>query len=527
VGTGFHWADALIVVAYLATLAGIGVYFSKRQSNLEDFFLARRGMRWLPVGLSLMAALNSGIDYLTQPSAIIKFGLVLIVTNGSWIFVYPYVSRVTLPFYRRLKVYSAYEYLERRFDVRVRTLGAIIFILWRVGWMATALYVPCLAVSAVAGDRLLLPMIIVLGCVVTLYTALGGIKAVVWTDVIQFCIMFTGLAATVWIAVGNVPGGLSAIWDTVQAAGKTSFTATIPGMAQADFLERVHLFFKEDVTLIGLIVAALVGRMALYTSDQVMIQRLATTRSVRDSRQAFIINAVADVVWMLVLAFVGLALLAYTKHHPQPEGFSTHHLLPYFMSKAFPVGATGLVIAAIFAASLSSIDSAINSCTTAVIVDFYNRLILRRRDLGQVLNADEQRAQLRVSRVATVFFGMLAMVLAANVSRLGMLLEIGNKVIQSFTGPIFGIFILGMFSRRARGTGVVIGGAVGTLAACYVAFLTDLSFLWPSAFGLAATLGVGYGLSFFGSSKACQDVRRLTWAVVVSTQGESQSEDRQ
>jgi len=526
VGTGFHWIDAVIVVVYLATLAGIGVHFSKRQSGLDDFFLARRGMSWLPVGLSLMAALNSGIDYLTQPSAIIKFGLILTITSGSWILVYPYVSRVTLPFYQRLNVYSAYEYLERRFDVRVRTLGAIIFILWRVGWMATALYVPCLAVSAVAGDWLLLPMIIVLGCVVTLYTALGGIKAVVWTDVIQFCIMFTGLAATVWIAVAHVPGGLSTIWHTAQTSGKTSFSSTIPGMAQANLLQKVHLFFKEDITLTGLIVAAMVGRLALYTSDQVMIQRLATTRSVRDSRQAFLVNAVTDTIWMLVLAFVGLTLLAYTQYHPLPDGFPTDKILPYFMSKVFPIGATGLVIAAIFAASLSSIDSAINSCTTSVVVDFYNRLVLGRHDLRQTLRAEEQRAQLRVSRVATVIFGIVAMILAANVSRLGMLLEIGNKVIQSFTGPIFGIFILGMFTSRTSGTGVLVGGAAGTLVACYVAFLTDLSFLWPAAFGLAATLGIGYGLSFFGSSGIRQNTQPLTWRVVLAGRGEPPSEDK-
>jgi SSS family transporter len=515
VGGGFHWIDAVIIVAYLVSLTGVGVYFSRRQSNLEDFFLARRGMAWLPVGLSLMAALNSGIDYLTQPSAVIRYGLILIITSGSWILLYPYVSRVTLPFYRRLKVYSAYEYLERRFDVRVRSLGAAIFILWRVGWMATALYVPCLAVSAVTSDKWLIPMIIILGCVVTLYTALGGIKAVVWTDVIQFCIMFSGLAATVWIVVANVPGGAAGIWETAQAGGKTSFAVTIPGMAEAGFWGKVHLFFKEDVTLAGLIVAVMVGRMAMYTTDQVMIQRFATTRSVRDSRQAFFINAVADAVWMIVLAFIGLALYGYIQHHPLPEGFHRDKILPFFMSQAFPIGATGLVIAAIFAASLSSIDSAINSCTTAVVVDFYNRLVLGRRAIGQDLSADQQRAQLRVSRAATVCFGILAMVLASNVSRLGTLLEIGNRVIQSFTGPIFGIFLLGMFTRRARSAAVLAGGLTGVLLSCYVAFFSDLSFLWPSAFGLAATLGIGYGLSLWASQEIRQDAQRLTWRAVL------------
>ena len=120
--------------------------------------------------------------------------------------------------YRRLNVYTAYEFLEARFDVRVRTLAAAIFIVWRLGWMATAIYVPCLAINAAAGGRIDLPaMILVLGVLVTAYTMLGGIQAVIWNDVIQFCIMFTGLAATVWIALANVPGGVSAIWT---AAGQ-------------------------------------------------------------------------------------------------------------------------------------------------------------------------------------------------------------------------------------------------------------------------------------------------------------------
>jgi solute:Na+ symporter, SSS family len=516
VGTGLHWIDAGMVVVYLAVLAGIGVYFSRRQSSLEDFFLARRGMAWLPVGLSLMAALNSGIDYLMQPSAVIKFGGIVVITVFSWVLIYPYVSRITLPFYRRLNIYSAYEYLERRFDVRVRSLAAGIFLLWRLGWMATALYVPCLAVSAVTSDRLLVPMIVVLGSVVTVYTALGGIKAVVWTDVVQFCIMFCGLAVTVVVVVVNVPGGLSEIWETARAAGKLSLVVTIPGMSDAGLFEKVRLFFAEDITLTGLIVAAMVGRMTLYTSDQVMVQRLQTTRSLRDARQAFIVNAVADALWMIILAFVGLALYAYFQHVPLPEGLSSDKVFPYFMARAFPVGVTGLVIAAIFAASLSSLDSAINSCTSVVVVDFYNRLYLGRTEAGGNLSEEQQRAQIRVSRFATVILGIVGMILAANVQHLGSILEIANKIIQSFTGPIFGIFILGMFTGRARSGAVLIGGSLGVLIACYVAFLSELSFLWPSAFGLAMTLVAGYGLSVLVPAGRVQAAQQLTWSAVLS-----------
>src|SRR5262249_21522374 len=230
--TSIHAIDAAILVAYLTMLTGVGVYFSRRQVNLDEFFRARQSMTWLPVGLSLMAALDSAIDYLMQPSATIKYGLVLLVGTSSWLLLYPWVSRVTLPFYRRLDLYTAYEYLEARFDVRVRTLAAGIFVFWRLGWMATAIYVPCLAINAATNGAIpLTPMILVLGAIVTMYTALGGIQAVIWNDVVQFCVRFGGLAAVIWIATASVPGGMAAIWRVAEDAGKTNMVAPIAGAA--------------------------------------------------------------------------------------------------------------------------------------------------------------------------------------------------------------------------------------------------------------------------------------------------------
>src|SRR5262245_13831748 len=202
--------DLFIIVGYLLILAGIGWLFSRRQSSLDTFLIAGGRMSWLPVGLSLMAALNSGIDYLTQPSATIQYGLVLALGTLSWFAIYPWVAYVVFPFFRRLHVFSIYEYLEDRFDVRVRTLAALIFIAWRLGWMATALYVPCLAIHAASGGAVdLTLMIVIAGVLVTLYTMLGGIQAVIYNDVIQFSVMFFGLGATVWIVATTATGGIT------------------------------------------------------------------------------------------------------------------------------------------------------------------------------------------------------------------------------------------------------------------------------------------------------------------------------
>ena len=516
--SAFSSLDAAIIVVYLAVLTAVGLYFSRRQRSLDEYFLARQSMAWLPVGLSLMAALDSAIDYLMQPSSTIKYGLILLVGTSSWLFLYPWVAYVTLPFYRRLNYYTAYEYLEARFDVRVRSLAAGIFIVWRLGWMATAIYVPCLAITAATGGRIpLTETVIVLGCIVTLYTALGGVQAVIWNDVIQFCVRFGGLTAVVAIAAASVPGGLTEIWRVADAAGKTTLFAPIAS-SNGGIAEQVRVFFEQPLNLVAIMFALLVGRMAAYVGDQIMVQRLQTTKSLKDARKAFVVNAAGDIIWMFALSFVGLALFAYFQLHTLPPDYSTDKILPYFMSLTFPRGIVGLVIASIMASSLSSVDSAINSCTSVVVIDFYNRLVLGRQT-GHQRTTDEQRHEVVVSRVATVAFGALGTVLATNVSRIGSLLEIANKLINAFTGPLFGIYLLAMFSRRTTGTPVLVAGVAGSLTSYYVAYHTSIGFMWPSSFGLAATLLVGAAMTAVSAARPTPEALRLTWRMVTQAPG--------
>ena len=507
----------MIVAAYLVAMALVGIYFSRKQTSLDQFLRAEQSMGWLPVGLSLMAALNSGMDYLMQPSATINYGLVLVFGITSWLLLYPWVAHVAFPFYHRLNYFTVYEYLEARFDVRVRTLAAVIFILWRVGWMATAMYVPSLAINAATGGEVdLNTMTIIVGVLVTLYTMLGGIQAVIWNDVVQFCIMFGGLAATVAIAWLALPGGLGEIWTLNAAAGKLDWWPPLVDASATGLFAQIESFFRQPMTLPTLMIALVVGRMAQYTSDQVMVQRLQTTKSLKDARSAFVVNAAGDALWMVGLSFVGFALFAYFQTRPLPAEFATDKLVPYFMSLAFPAGAVGLVIAAIMAASLSSIDSAINSCTSVAVVDLYNRVWRGSEVRTETLTAEGQRAQVRVSRIATVIFGALGTTLACNVSRIGSLLEINAKVVNAFTGPLFGLFLLAMFVARVRSVVALIAGAAGAFVAYYVAYHSGIGFMWPSTFGLAATLAAGALLSAV-MPMASGDARgALTWRAVMN-----------
>ncbi|HJU41489.1 MAG TPA: sodium/solute symporter [Vicinamibacterales bacterium] len=515
--SSFHLIDWVIIGAYLLAMALVGVYFSRRQTSLNRYLRADQSMGWLPVGVSLMAALNSGMDYLMQPSATIRYGIVLVAGITSWLALYPWVARVAFPFYHRLNFYTVYEYLEARFDVRVRTLAAMIFILWRLGWMATAMYVPGLAINAAAGGQIDVNTVtIVVGVLVTLYTMLGGIQAVIWNDVVQFCIMFGGLAATVAIAWMTVPGGWTEIWSVNAAAGKIDWWPPLVDPGTTGFVAQVESFFRQPMTLVTLLVALIVGRMAQYTSDQVMVQRLQTTRSLRDARSAFVVNAAGDALWMTGLAFVGFALFAYFQRVPLPPEFSTDKLLPYFMSLVFPAGAVGLVIAAIMAASLSSIDSAINSCTSVAVVDLYDRVWRGVDRLGQSMNVADDRSQVQVSRLFTAVFGALGTTLACNVGRIGSLLEINAKVVNAFTGPLFGIFLLAMFNRRAGSVAVLTAGVAGAITAYYVAYHSGIGFMWPSTFGLAATLASGCVMAMAKPMRDSDPRGALTWRAVMN-----------
>ena len=517
--SSFRIIDWVIIGAYLLSMALVGVYFSRRQKSLNQYLRAEQSMGWLPVGLSLMAALNSGMDYLMQPSSTIKYGVVLVFGITSWLVLYPWVAKVAFPFYHRLNFFTVYEYLEARFDVRVRTLAAVIFILWRVGWMATAMYVPSLAINAAtAGQVDVNTMTIVVGTLVTLYTMLGGIQAVIWNDVVQFCIMFGGLVATVAIA-WSTTGGLSDIASVSAAAGKLEWWPPLTDPAASGLYAQIGSFFQQPITLPTLMIALIVGRMAQYTSDQVMVQRLQTTRSLKDARSAFIVNAAGDALWMIGLSFVGFALFAYFERVPLPQEFATDKLLPYFMSLAFPAGAVGLVIAAIMAASLSSIDSAINSCTSVAVVDLYNRAWRGVTIRADAHDASSDRAQVRISRIFTIICGALGTTLACNVSRIGSLLEINAKVVNAFTGPLFGIFLLAMFSRRAGSAAVLVAGVVGALTAYYVAYHSTIGFMWPSTFGLAGTLLVGASLAMLLPMASGDARRALTWRAVMDRDG--------
>jgi SSS family transporter len=538
----FGWIDITVVVAYLGLLIGIGAYFARRQKNMEDYFLAGKSMGWIPVGMSLMAALNSGLDYMAGPFGIFKYGLIFIMGATSWLFLYPWVSYVTMPFYRRMNIISAYEYLEQRFNAGVRTLSACIFLLWRLGWMATALFVPSLVISTTTGWPLLV-VIFVLGTFVTIYTVLGGVEGIIWTDVIQFCLMLAGVIMTLIIAVSAVDGGIAGIFRYAAAHGRTTLIEPFPATATT-IGAKLSWLFNDYRSIVGIMIATMVGRATTYTCEQSTVQRFKATKSLKDAKRAFIVNALGDTVWTLGLAFVGMALFAYFKG-VMPRDAREDTLTIYFMREAFPSGLNGLVVAAVLASGLSAIDASINACSSVIMSDFYKPYIApmmskRAADVaaGASESLAEQQRDVTVSRIVTIVFAIIGMFLATQVQHLGDIIVIAQTVIQTFTGPLLALFLLGMFTRRAHGNAVIIGGTFGMLLALFIAlgrhipfivrmeearwgigavvfYLNHIGFIWPTVFGFAATWIVSYALSLVMPDHQTEEQRHLTWRDVM------------
>ena len=503
--TGMTAIDLMIAFAYVFGIIGIGVYFSKKQKSPKDFLLAGRSMGWLPVGLSLMATLTSAVGYMSYPAGAFKGGLILLWMAMAIPLSFPVVVYVFMPFYHKLRVYTAYEYLERRFNDKVRALASIIFILWRVTWMAAVIYVPSLVLNTVSDGAIpLIPSVIVLGLIATANTTMGGIKAVMWGDVVHSTIMFTSMFIAIVLVIVAVPGGFTEIWQTLAEAGKTKMTGTMPGFADASLWGQIKLYLVTDFTVLSLIITYTVQKMGNYCVDQAMVQRYLTAKSLSQSQKGFMANAGAYLLYIFLVTTIGAGLFAVTKHFVFSQGLAVDQIFPYFIAHFMPVGLTGIMVAAIYGASLSSFDSGINSCATAILNDFYARYKLKVYNLESGDVSDEEaKRRLKIARISTITIGLLVTFLALFVGQLGDIFTYSQKLINMFTGPLFGVFVLAMFTKRATAPATLIAGFVGFVLGSLLVFgkkwgIDELAVgvLWPATISFVTTVVLGYLLSF-------------------------------
>lgn len=459
--------DYIILIGYLLPVFAIGFICSRGQSSLSNFFLGDRNVPWWAAAMSGVAAIVSGVAYLGAPGLAftrdytyhqMRLGIPLALLV---------ICVVMLPIFFRLNIYSIYEYLERRFDRRVRLLASALFLLSKCGYLAIVVYAPSLVIAEATGFPLL-AVVLATGLGTTLYTVMGGMKAVIWTDTLQVTILLLGIVVTLFIVIGKVPGGLGAIWQAADDAGRLRLVVWSPSL-------------EETYTFWGGLIGGSFLLISQFGSNQAEIQRFLTTKSVRHANRAMTGSMLMSIAVGISLFFIGTTLFGFYTAFPEKGGLATdpNRVFAKFIIEEMPLGLRGLLIAAVLAASMSTISAILNSLATAATVDF---VPLWRR----------APATVALARMITLVFGASVTLLACMGGRFGNILEASAHVISLFVGSMTGVFLLGMLDRRSSARAGLAGMLVGIAMALWVNFGTSASFLWLSPASALATMLVGW-----------------------------------
>lgn len=468
-----------VLLAYLAAMVWIGLRFTGRQKTAEDFFLAGRKMPWLAVAMSMYASLTSAVTYMGLPGMAYSSNITLLAVAIVSPLLAPVLIFVFYPVYRRLGITTSYEYIGRRFGSAARRTAASLFLLARLGWMATVIYAPAMALSVATGLPLL-ASILLMGLLATLYTAAGGLSAVLWTDVAQFVLLIGGAVFIAAVLCMKHPDGATGILTFAQ---------------QHNHLQLDGRLSLWRMTLTGVTISFFFQMMQDYGTDQVTVQRLLATKTKGGMAKAIIFNAGTDFCIISLLLFIGLGLFAYYQLNPMllPEDISGDRIFPYFIATALPVGISGLMIAAIFAAAMSSMDSGINSMATVIVNDF----------TGPGLHP------VRRARMVTILLGILATGLSILIFRIGRaegLIETFATFMGLFSAPVLALFLLGLLIKRGQFAAWLAASLPGIGITAWLQ-TTDVSWIWYFPAGFVITFSLSCLFSLFGTKeKSLQSV---------------------
>ncbi|MBD3266863.1 sodium/solute symporter [bacterium] len=491
---GFHWFDYIVLTVYLGAMVGIGYYFSRKEGSTERFFVGNRKIMWWAVGISIFATQLSAITYISIPGMAYEHDWAWLVYNLGIPIVGVFVIYFFLPVYRKQKYTSIYEILEDRFGPETRAYGALAYILMQIGRVAIVLYLPALALAEVTGFSVYW-MILLMGILATLYTVLGGIEVVIWTDVVQAFVLVVGAGLALFIIFMNVEGGFAGVIDIGRDYDKFNMIHTDPSVS--------------DDLIWFLLIGAFFTNLVPYASDQTVVQRYFTVASDREARHCLWLSVLVTIPASLLFFFLGTSLFAFYTANPAllESGIEYDRIFPYFIVHQIPVGVSGLLIAAIFAGSMSSLDSSLNSIATVCVTDFYKRFRHPASD-------DKQR--LFVARAITVVAGVIGTVLAIGVARslLGNPEQKGAwdlfVAVQGLLGGVLaGVFCVGLFTKRGNQMGVVAGLVIGTALLAIIKY----EFAWHTqtyaAIGIVSTFAISYLFSLVTSrGDAKQDINQ-------------------
>lgn len=475
VARGLQLLDWILIGLYAAATIGLGWYYSRRQKSTQEYFTGSGAMNPFLIGVSLFATLLSTISYLSMPGEALGKGPVGMARILALPLIYAAVGYWLLPIYMKHRVTSAYELLEDKLGTSIRLLGATMFITLRLVWMSLLVYLAAKAMTVMLGvGHEWIPLIVLAtGFVAVIYTSLGGLQAVVITDLLQTVLLFGG-AILVLVMVTIDFGGFG--WFPTEWRANWDTQPLFPPDA------------KTRVSFLGTIVSGFLWYVCTSGGDQTTVQRFMATKDAQAARRALATQLTVGAVVGVTLGLVGFALLSYFERHANalPASISLKDnadlVFPHYIAFHLPVGVSGLVVAAMFAAAMSSIDSGVNSITAVVMTDYLDRFGLR---------PQSERGHLRLAQLLAFGIGGLVVVGSSFMQHVpGNITAMTQKSTNLLVTPIFALFVFALFIPFARPLGVWIGAVCGTVTAAVTAFsgpivqwLAEHQGVAPAAFG--------------------------------------------
>src|SRR6195256_1639944 len=470
---GFSAVDYLVLAAYLVGAPPFGSRFRKSHRSVRDYFLGSRQTSWVVISLSIVATETStltligvpALAYTAYPRAEQGGSFTYLQVVAGYIVARFIISWLFIPAYFQGEMLTAYELLNRRFGPRAKNFAASLFLVMRALAEGVRVFAASLVLTAVLGSsipglpHLWLWSIIIVGVLTLIYTFEGGIAAVIWTDLIQLVIYIGGSLLAAYELLHLVPGGWSTIAAQAATANKFQFVS-----------------FRFDFSVPFTFWAGLLGgtflTMASHGTDQLLVQRLLTCRNKRESQKALVLSGFVVLFQFALFLTIGVMLYAYYKFYPLTTKLASNdEIFPMFIVQRLPHGVAGLVIAAIFAAAMSNLSGSLNSLSSSTVLDLYKPLF--RPDAS-----DEHLLQL--SRWLTAAWGVVLIGIAIMASSWGSVFTTGLTIASLVYGPMLGAFLLGVLTKRAHQTGVMVGMAATLVAMSFIKF-NGIGLQWGSA----------------------------------------------
>ena len=493
---GLNSLDLAVIVAYLAGVTLFGLRFRAKERTIKNYFLADKTIPWWAISLSIVAAETSTLTVISVPGLAYDRDFRFLQLALGYLVGRLIVSLILIPQYFRGELVTAYQLIERRFGQRLRSLTAGLFLVTRaaaegVRVFAVAIVVKVALSGLLSGFSEFGRDVAAIGIVTLLtliYTFEGGMAAVIWTDVIQLAVYVAGTLVGLFTILHLVPGGLG----TVQS---------IAGDAHKFRIFDFSWNLTSTYTLWSGVIGGAFLTAASHGTDQLIVQRLLSARSQQQSVLALLSSGVVIFFQFALFLLIGAMLFVFYKLYPPAVAFTrTDTIYPTFIVSRMPHGISGLLVSAILAAAMSNLSAALNSLSSTTMVDFYAR----------IRPGSTEERQVKLSRIATVFWGLLLFGLAILARNGGKVLEMGLSIASVAYGCLLGVFLLGVLTRRASESGAMVGMLFGLFLNVYLWQFTKVAFPWYVAFGSAATFLVGYSASWLISRRGKAEAVRET-----------------